>query len=142
MYNYQNPYMQYVPQMQNQYQNQYMNINRQQVIRVNGMEGAKAYQMLPPNSSALLLDENEPILYLAQTDGAGYKTITPYKIEPYKEEQKKDNLNLEERIRKLEEMVYNVRESNNSNAYKKQKTESDTAGVRFIPGEQSTADAE
>ena len=73
---------------------------RQEVIRVNGEPGARSYQ-LPPNSSALLLDETAPTVWLIQTDGAGYKTVTPFAItqvtpsDPMK--------NLEERIRKLEE---------------------------------------
>lgn len=73
---------------------------RQEVVRVNGEPGARSYQ-LPPNSSALLLDETAPTVWLIQTDGAGYKTVTPFAItqvtpsDPMK--------NLEERIRKLEE---------------------------------------
>lgn len=90
MYNY-NPYM--MPQFNN---------NRQQIVRVNGMGGAQAFQMMP-NSSALLLDENQPLLYLAQTDGAGYKTVTTFKIEAYTPE---PEIDLEARIKKLEEMVY------------------------------------
>lgn len=44
--------------------------------------GARAFQMLP-NSESLLLDETEPLVWLAVTDGAGYKTVTPFKIEAY-----------------------------------------------------------
>lgn len=36
-----------------------------------------------PNSESLLLDETEPLVWLAVTDGAGYKTVTPFKIEAY-----------------------------------------------------------
>lgn len=53
-----------------------------QVVQVNGEQGARAYTMMP-NSSALLLDITQPLVWLAQTDGAGYKTVTPYKITPY-----------------------------------------------------------
>ena len=42
---------------------------QRQIIRVNGENGARAYNMAP-NSSVLLLDENMPIVWLAQTDGA------------------------------------------------------------------------
>ena len=55
---------------------------RQEIIRVNGENGARAYQMAP-NSSALLLDESAPLVWLVQTDGAGYKTEAPYTITPY-----------------------------------------------------------
>ena len=75
---------------------------RQEVIRVNGEPGARSYQ-LPPNSSALLLDDTAPTVWLIQTDGAGYKTVTPFAItqatpaDPIK--------TLEERIKKLEEKI-------------------------------------
>ena len=99
MYQYSNPYMQY-------------GMSQQQIIRVNGMGGAQAYQMMP-NSSALLLDENNPLLYLAQTDGAGYKTVTTFKIEAYTPVTQSS---LEERIKRLEEAIYDGRKSNNSDA--------------------------
>ena len=77
---------------------------RQEIVRVNGENGAKAYQMAP-NSSALLLDESAPLVWLIQTDGAGYKTAVPYTITPY-QAQKEPNLNsLEERIQRLEDML-------------------------------------
>ena len=52
-----------------------------EVIRVNGKNGAEAFQM-PPNSSIILLDESAPLIWLKMTDGAGYPAITPYRIEP------------------------------------------------------------
>lgn len=75
-----------------------------EVIRVNGRNGVNMFRM-PPNSSALLLDENEPIVWLVQTDGAGYKTSTPYKIIPFEPEKPVDVKSLEERIANLERMV-------------------------------------
>lgn len=76
----------------------------QQVIRVNGENGARAYQM-GANSSALLLDESGTIVWLVTSDGAGYKTVAPYDIAPHKTEPPKDWNDLESRIRKLEEMI-------------------------------------
>lgn len=78
-----NPYQPYFNQnyQQNQYNQQ--NIQRTEVIKVNGEGGAKAFQMAP-NSSVLLLDETAPIVWLKTTDGAGYPAITPYSITPYK----------------------------------------------------------
>ena len=58
---------------------------RSEIVKVNGENGARAYQ-LAPNSSALLLNESSPIVWLVQSDGAGYKTITPYSITPYQTE--------------------------------------------------------
>ena len=95
----------------NQFQQQ-----RTEVIHVNGENGARAYQMMP-NSSALLLDDTAPIVWLCQTDGAGYKTVTPYEIKPY-EPTPPININaLEHRIAKLEEVI-NHGESNNKNVEK------------------------
>ena len=89
---------------------------RVEVIHVNGKNGAEAYQM-PANSSVLLLDENQPLVYLAQTDGAGYKTITAYSITPYKPEPLPNLATLEERIAKLEAKL---NESNNAKLTRKQ----------------------
>ena len=55
-----------------------------QIVKVNGRNGAEMFQMAP-NSSALLLDESAPMIWLAQTDGAGYKTLTAYDIKPHEE---------------------------------------------------------
>lgn len=92
MYNYYNPY----PAMNYG--------QRQEVVHVNGKAGAEAYQM-PPNSSALLLDENNPLVWLVQTDGAGYKTVSPYSITPYTPASAPDYGTLEERIKRLEERL-------------------------------------
>lgn len=79
-------------------------IPKQEIIRVNGENGARAFQ-IAPNSSALLLDESSPIVWVIQTDGAGYKTVTPYTITPYQPETPIDVKSLEERIKKLEETI-------------------------------------
>lgn len=93
--------------MQNQ---QYLQqTQQQQIVRVNGRNGAEAFQMAP-NSSILLLDSNSPIIWLKMTDGAGYPTITPYNITPMKDT-KEINCNsseiaiLEDRVTKLEGIV-------------------------------------
>lgn len=61
----------YYPQNMNPYTPQ---MPRQELIRVNGLEGAKAYQM-SPNGVAALFDANEDILYIKSTDGAGFPNI-------------------------------------------------------------------
>lgn len=78
---------------------------RQEVIRVNGEGGANAYQMMP-NSSALLLDETAPIVWLVTTDGAGYKSVQPYEIKPHTPKAPADTSSLEERIARLEAKIY------------------------------------
>lgn len=110
---YGNFYNNYPNPMPWQYQNLYQNrleamqqahAARYEITRVNGKNGAEALQ-LPPNSSVLLLDETAPIVWLAQTDGAGYKTTTPYAITPYQQETPVDTRTLEQRVVRLEEIL-------------------------------------
>lgn len=84
-------------------------------VKVNGRAGADTFSM-PPNSDGILLDMNDPIIYFVQTDGAGYKTITPYDISPHKEVNPMDQYkSLEERITKLEEVAYHGKPNNRPN---------------------------
>lgn len=76
-----------------------------QIIKVNGRGGAEAYQM-PPNSQVLLLDETSPIIWLKQTDGAGYPTLNAYDIKPHEEAPAPDLKSIEERIQRLEEAIH------------------------------------
>jgi len=75
---------------------------REEAKRVNGRNGAEMYRMAP-NSSAVLLDENNPMIWFLQTDGAGYKTITPYDITKHVDEPEK-NENHEEIMKALTEL--------------------------------------
>lgn len=75
--------------------------------------------MLPPNSSALLLDETAPLVWLKTTDGAGYPSLNAYDITPHQDEQppKMANLSeLEERVARLEEVLKNGTKSDVENA--------------------------
>ena len=57
---------------------------------------------------------NQTIIYLKTTDGGGYANVTAYKTEPYQSEAQASNTSeLEKRIKKLEDIIY---ESNISNA--------------------------
>lgn len=49
------------------------------IVNVSGIEGAKAYPMLP-NKTVPLFDNSADILYIKSTDGAGYPTITVFDI--------------------------------------------------------------
>ena len=79
---FQNPYASLMGQ--NPYYNQSMN-NQQifpqeqpkNLIRVNGIDGAKAYQM-PANSTVALFDSNEDVMYVKSTDGAGFPSIRTF----------------------------------------------------------------
>lgn len=92
------------PYQNNQYLQNLMLPQQQEVVKVNGKNGVDAFQ-LSPNSSALLLDTTASIVWLVQTDGAGYKTSTPYDITPHIPEEEVQYKTLEERISKLEETI-------------------------------------
>lgn len=47
------------------------------LIRVTGIDGAKAYQM-PANSTVALFDKNDDYMYVKTTDGAGFPTIRTF----------------------------------------------------------------
>ena len=95
--NFQNPYM-------NPYTFQQPVVPPSQVIKVNGENGARAYTM-GANSSALLLDESGLMIWLVVSDGAGYKTVTPYDITPHQAAPVPDYGSLESRIKRLEDMI-------------------------------------
>ena len=96
-----------------------------QVVRVNGENGAKAYN-IGANSSALLLDESGLLVWLVTSDGAGYKTVSAYDIAPHQDAPKPDYGSLESRIqtveKKIEEMMNN---GNARNAASNRKGKSD-----------------
>lgn len=74
------------------------------IPRVNGEESARKYNM-PNSSEVLLLDTEEPIVWLVQTDDAGGRTVDPLPIVLPVSEEKKAMDTLEERVRKLEEAM-------------------------------------
>ncbi len=110
--------------MNGQFQNSFM--RKQEVVKVKGENGARAFPM-GPNESAILLDEDNPMIWLAQTDGAGYKTVTPYDITPHQFVPPIDITDLDARLKKLEEKVnesYSV-----TNERKESKSSSNKANV-------------
>ena len=76
----QNPYMDRLAQMHPPPQ------PRDGLIRVTGMEGARAYQM-PPNSAVALFDDGQDVFYVKTTDGAGFPTIRSYSFQPMEQAQ-------------------------------------------------------
>ena len=56
------------------------------LIRVTGIDGAKAYQM-QPNSTVALFDSSEDIMYVKSTDGAGFPTIRTFSFSPIEQKQ-------------------------------------------------------
>ena len=98
----------------------------QQVVRVNGENGARAYG-IGANSSALLLDETGTMVWLVTSDGAGYKSVSAYDIVPHKTEPAPDYGSLESRIQKLEEIVNGNSRNTSSNSKVKPKDATDKA---------------
>ena len=90
--------------MNGQYPTQFNSPIRQEIVKVNGENGARAFQ-LAPNCSALLLDETNPIVWLVQTDGAGYKTVSPYTITPYQAAPTIDLTDIDKRLKRVEERL-------------------------------------
>lgn len=95
----QDPYQQRLDSMQRQM------LPRLDIIHVNGENGARAFRMAP-NSNAILLDDTAPVVWLVQSDGAGYHTATPYTIAPMEQVQPEDAIkSLENRLSRLEAMI-------------------------------------
>ena len=78
----------------------------QQVVRVNGAQGANALQ-LAPNSSIIVADETDGNrLFLCMTDGAGFKTVRPIRCQFETEEPQTDKFAaLDARIKALEDKI-------------------------------------
>jgi hypothetical protein len=67
------------------------------IDRVHGEAGVDQYQMAA-NSDTLLLDETAPIVWLVQTDAAGYKSKYPYDITPHKKEEPPNINSIDEKL--------------------------------------------
>ena len=80
------------------------------VTRVSGEKGADAFQM-GPNSDALLLDETAPIIWFVQTDGAGYKTKTPYDISVHTPEPSPEMKTMDERFASIDKRLKSLEEA-------------------------------
>ena len=87
--NYNNPFINPYG-MAPQYQPPVMPAAPQQVVRVNGENGARAYQ-IGANSSAMLLDESGLMVWLVTSDGAGWKTVSAYDIAPHQKQVEADS---------------------------------------------------
>ena len=90
-------------------------LQKQEVVKVNGENGARSYQ-IGANSSALLLDESGAIVWLVTTDGAGYKTVSPFDISPHEEAPAPNYADLESRIANLERMMNDAKSVNSATA--------------------------
>lgn len=87
----------------------------QTVTQVNGKASVDALKM-SPNSSVLLMDTTDPIVWLCTSDGIGNVTSVAYDITPHKEEPPVDVNSLESRIETIENTLKNFFGGMNSNA--------------------------
>lgn len=60
--------------------------NQSHLIRVNGLDSAKAYPT-SPNSTVALFDANEDIMYIKSTDASNFPTIRRFRFVEEKETQ-------------------------------------------------------
>ena len=77
---------------------------RGEIINVNGAAGARSLRLMP-NSSVILRDANEPIVWLCEADGTGYFEPIPYSVTPYQAMPAVDVNDLVKRIARLEAML-------------------------------------
>lgn len=94
----------------NGYPYQYQPLTRQQLIRVNGIDGARAYTM-QPNSTVALFDGNCDVMYIKSTDGAGFGNIRAFRFEQIVEKptEKADYVTRKE-YDELKEAIENVKQ--------------------------------
>lgn len=65
------------------------------LIRVTGMQGAKAYQM-PANSRAALFDDTDDIVIIKMTDGAGFPSYRRARLDWLPDEPESDSVTRKE----------------------------------------------
>jgi len=87
--NYQNNYGSQMQQPQMfQQQNQQPQMN--QYAFVNGLEGAKSFQV-PPNQTILLMDSDSPLCYMKSSNSVGQSTLRYFKLTEVSENELKGN---------------------------------------------------
>lgn len=104
------------PQPQNNYLQQYMPAQQQsnklppqQIVRARGKESVDRIEMYP-NSSALILDETAPIVWMCVSDGLGNVTKSPYDVTPHVDEPPVNIDSLEQRLTSLEHTFHKMEE--------------------------------
>lgn len=75
-----------------------------QVIPVNGDEGANQFPMMP-NSRVPLFDANEDICYIKSTDAGGHAVVKKYIMTPEPEEVAPQYVTMEEFLKLKEELL-------------------------------------
>jgi hypothetical protein len=115
---YGNPYPQRYPQqpVQGYYQQPMAAIPQQQVqpeglIRVTGVEGARAYPVAP-NSTVPLFDADRDVLYVKSADAGGFPTIRAFAFSPLQDApQQQPEYVTRQEFNDLKEMIANGKHS-------------------------------
>lgn len=98
-----NPYQQFIPQK--------FTPNTNGITWVQGIEGAKAFQLIP-NSNAVLLDSENEYFYIKTCDNVGMCNLRTFKYEELQNPCKNtnDNVDLSQFVTKaeLEEAINNI----------------------------------
>ena len=94
------------------YRPQYQQVQQTQesIIRVTGMDGAKAYPMTP-NSRVALFDDSRDVFYIKMADAGGYPTLAAHTFAPLQETPAPtpDYVTREE-FNQLKELIENVKQ--------------------------------
>lgn len=80
-------------------------------------------EKLAADTAKAMADGNTDIVWMKQTDGAGYATVTPYTVSPYQATPPVDVSSLEERVKRLEDTING--KSNDANADGKRKSKAE-----------------
>ena len=99
------------------YQQQQNVLPTQQIVQVNGKASVDTIQ-LAPNSSILVMDTSEPIVWMCVSDGVGKVTSTPYDITIHQEKPPIDMALIEQRLASVETSLAEMRNNYESNASK------------------------
>lgn len=80
------------------------------VTQVSGIEGARAFQMMP-NSTAALFSSTEDVFYFKTTDGAGYPTIREFRFEEVRPQAQPADAATKSELEELRKAVEDVQQS-------------------------------
>jgi hypothetical protein len=103
-----------------------MSAQRMSITQVNGWGGADAFRM-GPNSSILLLDQEQPVVYMKTTDGGGFPSVAAYELRPLQRPKPLDANELEERLNRLEALIRESVTKQDADPKSKRKPEPATA---------------
>lgn len=91
------------------YYNNYFQPQRQELIKVNGLEGAKNYP-LSPGSTVALFDAESDIMYIKTMDAGGFPSIRTF---AFSETTSKPVDATESRLSAIEKEIANIKEALN-----------------------------